>query len=34
MTEEYSYPNKLKKLRACRGCKMIKTEDQVKLNEF
>lgn len=28
---EYSYPNTLKKLRACLTCHLIKTEDQVSI---
>ncbi len=26
----YSYPSSLKKLRACTGCHLVKTEEQVK----
>lgn len=28
---EYSYPTSLKRLRACVGCHLVKTEDQVNL---
>ncbi len=30
----YSYPTNMKKLRACTGCKILKTESQWKDNEF
>ena len=32
MTEKYSYPDSLKKLRACTICHLVKTEDQVRVN--
>jgi len=30
MSDNYFYPKELKKLRACTGCGMIKSESQVK----
>lgn len=34
MTELYSYPKELKKLRACLACHLLKTEEQVEFDYF